>query len=110
MNLNVMSRRDEDLLNITLSFNVSFGLPSRVICIDQQQRGKDQAFVLFNASEASFLSREVLQTHYFNSSVVDITRVTITLNNVEKKYQSYACNATVEGYRSTLNLSIFFSG
>ena len=105
MTLDVISERDSELVDFTISFNVTFGLPSRVICSDLLERR-----ILLDSREAPNLSREVIQTHYFNSSVADTTLVTVSLSNVEKREQSYVCNATIEGYPNGTSADLVVMG
>ena len=93
MRVSILSSRDT-LSNIvfTLSFNVTFGPPSRVLCFRNNQ---PNAF--FNARDAPNLSREVIRSQYVSSSQPDMTRVTVKVVQNTREGGTYACQVTVEG-------------
>ena len=76
---------------LTLSFNVTFGPPSRVFC-----RYGDTT-ILNNKREFPTLSREVIRSQYINSSQPDMTRVTVKVVQNTREGGTYACQVTVEG-------------
>ena len=92
MRVSILSSRDT-LSNIvfTLSFNVTFGPPSRVLCFRNNQ---PNAF--FNARDAPNLSREVIRSQYVSSSQPDMTRVMVKVQTT-KQEGIYACQVFVEG-------------
>ena len=92
MRVSILSSRDT-LSNIvlTLSFNVTFGPPSRVFC----RYGSTS--ILHNVREDSKLSREVIRSQYVNSSQPDMTRVTVKVVQTTREGGDYACQVFVEG-------------
>ena len=83
-------------LGFTLSFTVSNGVPSRLHCVDGNN------IYLFNptASRGPFLpqlSREMIRSHYINSSYPDMTRVSIARTGQPRAAAIYTCTVYVEG-------------
>ena len=83
-------------LDFTLSFTVSNGVPSRLGCVDGSNT------VLFSevGSRGPFvsaLSREVIRSHYINSSYPDMTRVNIARTGQLREAAMYTCTVYVEG-------------
>ena len=97
MKLFLLTSRDtESNLMFTLSFTVSYGVPSRLDCVD----GSNTA--LFNGAGSrgpfvSALSREVIRSHYINSSYPDMTRVSIKRTGQSRAAATYTCTVYVEG-------------
>ena len=90
MTLSILSSRDADPnIAITLSFNVSFGPPSRIRCTRNTKQ-------LFDGREVHILTREVIRSHYINSTQPDITRVTIELHTEPRVVGVYTCTVIVE--------------
>ena len=95
MKFSLLSSRDiETNIMFTLSFIVSYGPPSMISCY----HGYSQ---LFSSSQSrgtgiSELSREVIRSHYINSSHPDMTRVSIRVMQ-PKEPRAYTCTATAEG-------------
>ena len=82
-------------LGFTLSFTVSNGVPSRLHCVDGNNVN------LFNSlsSRGPFvpqLSREVIRSHYINSSYPDMTRVSIIRTGQPRAAVTYTCTVYVE--------------
>ena len=93
MRVSILSSRDTDPnVVFTLSFNVTFGPPSRVFC-----RYGSTTILNNIRDDYSDLSREVIRSQYVNSSQPDMTRVTVQVDqpNIEKR--TYLCEVTVEG-------------
>ena len=97
MKLFLLTSRDTESshLNFTLSFTVSYGLPSRLSCSDGNS-------ALFNPTFSRLpvvtqLSREVIRSHYINSSYPDMTRVSITRTGQPRAAVTYTCTVYVEG-------------
>ena len=89
------SRAIESDVTFTLSFNVSFGPPSMIRCV----RGSNTELFDPVASRETVvpgLSREVIRSHYINSSYPDMTRVTLTQTS-PRQPRTYTCTVTVEG-------------
>ena len=83
-------------LDFTLSFTVSNGGPSRLRCVV----GSNTLLfseTLSRGPEVSQLSREVIRSHYINSSYPDMTRVSITLTGQSRVAATYTCTVYVEG-------------
>ena len=96
MKLSLLTSRDtESNLMFTLSFSVSYGVPSRLHCVDGNN------FNLFSQAVSrgpfvSILSREVIRSHYINSSYPDMIRVSITVIQ-PREAATYSCTVYVEG-------------
>ena len=92
MRVSILSSRDT-LSNIvlTLSFNVTFGPPSRVFC------RYGSTTILNNKEDHPNLSREVIRSQYVSSSQPDMTRVTVKVVQNTREGGTYACQVTVEG-------------
>ena len=89
------SRAIESDVMFTLSFNVSFGPPSMIRCVDGSNT------LLFNPelsreTVVPELSREVIRSHYINSSYPDMTCVSLTQTS-PRQPRTYTCTVTVEG-------------
>ena len=96
------SRDTESNLMFTLSFTVSYGLPSRLHCVDGNNVN------LFNdvatrGPGVSQLSREVIRSHYINSSYPDMTRVSIARTGQPRAAATYTCTVYVEGRTNPAN-------
>ena len=97
MKLSLLTSRDtESNLMFTLSFSVSYGVPSRLHCVDGNN------FNLFSQAVSrgpfvSILSREVIRSHYINSSYPDMTRVNIARTGQPRAPAIYTCTVYVEG-------------
>ena len=103
MKLHLLTPRDtETNIIITLSFTVSFGPPSEINC----SRNGVEFFTKYNSSTASaVVSREVIRSHYMNSSYPDMTRVILT-QTTSRESAMYSCTVTVTG-RSAVSTSSF---
>ena len=106
MKLFLLTSRDtESNLNFTLKFNVSNGVPSRLSC----SNGNSALFYYASTSrgpEASILSREVIRSHYINSSYPDMTRVSITVTRPRTPV-TYTCTVHVEGRDNPENAATY---
>ena len=83
-------------LSFTLTFTVSNGVPTRLHCVDKNNIN------LFNPTHSrgpfvSHLSREVIRSHYINSSYPDMTRVSIARTGQSRAPATYTCTVYVEG-------------
>ena len=84
MTLSILSSRDADPnITITLSFNVSFGPPSRVECTN----GLTEIFS--ESGSHPDISREVIGSHYVDVTEPDMTRVMVRLSSLPKVGHSY---------------------
>ena len=81
----------------TLSFNVTFGPPSRVFCRFESKT------ILNNKRDHPTLSREVIRSQYVNSSQPDMTRVTVKVVQSIRVEGMYSCQVTVEGRRNIVS-------
>ena len=92
MRVSILSSRDT-LSNImlTLSFNVTFGPPSRVFC------RYGSTTILNNREDHPNLSREVIRSQYVSSSQPDMTRVTAKVVQSTRMKRTYICQVHVEG-------------
>ena len=92
MRVSILSSRDTDPnVVFTLSFNVTFGPPSRVFC------RYGSTTILNNGRDHPNLSREVIRSQYVNSSQPDMTRVTVKVVQTTREGGDYACQVFVEG-------------
>ena len=88
MRVSILSSRDT-VSNIvfTLSFNVTFGPPSRVLCYYN-----NQSIAFFNVrGDDPNLSREVIRSQYVDSSQPDMTRVTVKVEQPFREKRMYIC-------------------
>ena len=101
MRVSILSSRDT-LSNFafTLSFNVSFGSPSRVWC-----NYNNQVTILHNvrSDDHPNLSREVIRSQYVNSLQPDMTCVTVKVNQPVREAGTYICQVFVEGRVNIVN-------
>ena len=92
MTFSLISSRDtETNIMFTIQFTVSHGPPSTVVC-----NIEGLTKIHKSRQNPSILSREVIRSHYINSSYPDMTRVTLTLTSTRQP-RTYTCNVTVEG-------------
>ena len=88
MTLSVLSSRDANpTIELSLTFKVSFGPPSRIICT------RDSNVVLNINSQVTY---EVIRSRYISSTLPDMTRVIIKLDPQPKVGGAYNCTVTVE--------------
>ena len=98
MTLSLLTTRDtESNLHFTLSFTVSYGLPSRLTCVNVNNNVLPFS-PISSRSLLPMLSREVIRSHYVNSSYPDMTRVSITLTGQQREEKLYKCTVFVEGH------------
>ena len=92
MTLSILLSRDTDdsSIHIAFSFTVSFGPPSTIIC----RRNNVQLF--FIRGPNSRLTREVIRSRYINSTLPDMSRVTVRLDPQPRVGATYTCTVTVE--------------
>ena len=101
MKFSFLSSRDNGTNFVfTLSFNVSYGPPSMISCYSGYHYVE-----LFSPSQSrgtgiSELSREVIRSHFINSSHPDVTRVSIRVMQ-PKEPRIYSCTVSVEGRHYT---------
>ena len=92
MRVSILSSRDtHPNILFTLSFNVTFGPPSRVLCYHSSD---SNAFI--NNRYHPNLSREVIRSQYTDSKP-DITRITVTVDQPIREGRMYRCEIVVEG-------------
>ena len=104
MKLSLLTPRDaETNIMFTLSFTVSFGPPSEIAC----SLNGAQFFSRTNSVSVSpVVSREVIRSHYINSSYPDMTRVILT-QTTPREPSTYTCTVYVT---SRTNIGIAGSG
>ena len=94
MTFSLISSRDtETNIRFTIQFTVSNGPPSRLNC---DYNGTVFLNKYNSRQNQPELSREVIRSHYINSSYPDMTRVTLTLTS-PRQPRTYTCTVTVEG-------------
>ena len=103
MKLSLLTPRDtETNIMFTLSFTVSFGPPTEISC----SRNGAQFFSQVNSkSKSPVVSREVIRSHYINSSHPDMTRVILT-QTTPRESSTYSCTVYVTS-RSGVSTSTF---
>ena len=93
MTLSIHSSRDADpKIEYSLSFNVSFGPPSKINCSYIYENNNQ----FFGAEEIQ-LSYKVIRSQYVNSSLPDMTQVTVRLPPQPRDRRTYNCTVAVEG-------------
>ena len=94
MIFSILSSRDADPnVMFSLSFNVSFGLPSLVECT------RDSTAILPDTNQdgiASGVHYEVIRSQYISSSQPDMTRLSFTQTQLRIE-TTYSCTVTVRG-------------
>ena len=98
MTLSILSSRDAvPNIAVAFSFNVSYGPPSRVLCVRIGTPGPAVTFL--NARDPNpKLDREVIRSRYINSTLPDMTRVTVRPDPQpsEVTVATYTCFVYVE--------------
>ena len=97
MTLSILSSRDADPnIMFRLSFNISFGPPSRIQCT------RDSSNILSGRGIVSGVDYEVIRSQYISSSQPDMTR--LSFNQTRPRIgATYQCTVTVEGRRNIVN-------
>ena len=96
MRVSILSSRDTDPnVVFTLSFNVTFGPPSRVYCV-YIRKGQTTKIEFLDKRDHPNLSREVIRSRY-TSSQPDTTRITVKVNQPFREERIYRCEVVVEG-------------
>ena len=91
MTLSILSSRDADPnIMFRLSFNISFGLPSRIQCT------RDSSTILSGRGIVSGVDYEVIRSQYISSSQPDMTRLSF-IQTRPRIGATYQCTVTVEG-------------
>ena len=105
MTLSILSSRDAvPNIAIAFSFNVSYGPPSRVLCVRIGTSGL--VVTLLNERDPNpKLDREVIRSRYINSTLPDMTRVTVRPGPQPREVATYICFVHVE---SRINISSGF--
>ena len=96
MTLSVLSSRDADPnIEYSLSFNVSFGPPSRINCTYMYAgENSNQNFSVIGIQ----LSYNVIMSQYIDSLQPDMTDITVRLPPQPRENRTYTCTVTVEGH------------
>ena len=102
MKLSLLTPRDaETNIMFTLSFTVSFGPPSEMAC----SRNGITFFSRFGSGFPSpVVSREVIRSHYINSSYPDMTRVMLS-QTTSRESSTYSCTVFVTSRTGVSNSS-----
>ena len=94
MTLSILSSRDAGPnIAIAFSFNVSYGPPSRVLC---ERIDTPSVQLLNNRGPNPKLIREVIRSRYINSTLPDMTRVTVRPDPQPREVATYKCYVHVE--------------
>ena len=108
MTLSILSSRAVPNIAIAFSFNVSYGPPSRVLC--QRIGTSGPAVTFLNTRDPNpKLDREVIRSRYINSTLPDMTRVTVRPDPQPREVSvaTYTCFVHVE---SRINIASIASG
>ena len=96
MRVFILSSRDTvSKIVFTMSFNVTFGPPSRVYCV-YSRKGQTIKTPFFDVRDSPNLSREVIRSYYGSDSQPDMTRVSVRVEQPMKEERAYECEVTVE--------------
>ena len=94
MRVSILSSRDTDPnVVFTLSFNVTFGPSSLVLCFYNNQK-----FITVRGNHPD-LSRKVIRSRY-TSSQPDMTSVTVKVDQPIREGRIYRCEVYVEGRKN----------
>ena len=98
MRVSILSSRDTfSNVELTLSFNVTFGPPSRVWCV-YIRTGQTMKIAFLNVrDDNTHFSRKLIRSYYDGISQPDMTRVSIKVEQPIKEERTYECEVTVEG-------------
>ena len=105
MTLSILSSRDADPnIEFSFTFTVSSGPPSHVEC----KTGQTQVFI----GVGRRITREVIRSHYINSSLPDMTRVTVRVPPQPRIGRTYECIVSVRSLEdiSTMMYNIITNG
>ena len=98
------SRNDNSIIMFTLSFNVSYGPPSRIRC----SYGNNIEVINTRDPQPNVV-REVIRSHYVSSSQPDMTRVKLTLT-APREERTYTCTVYVKGRHIDINYDFDLKG
>ena len=96
MTLSILSSITDPNIKIALSFNVSFGPPSRIRCTRNNVQ-------VLDGREIKQIAREVIRSRYIDSTLPDITHVMVQLDSQPRVVGVYTCTVTVESRISIAN-------
>ena len=97
MTLSILSSRDAGPnIAIALSFNVSNGPPSKVLCERKDTPDASDFEQLINLRESPKLLREVIRSRYISSTLPDMTRVTFRPDPQPRQVATYTCFIDVD--------------
>ena len=97
MRVSILSSRDTDPnVVFTMSFNVTFGPPSRVVCFYNNQN-----FLTVRGNHPN-LSRKVIRSRY-TSSQPDMTSITVKVDQPIREGRIYRCEVYVEGRKNIVS-------
>ena len=92
MKLHLLSSRaaDSSMFQAKLTFYVSSGPPSRVVCTYKHGSSSESKISSFQ------IHREVIRAHYADGALPDVTRIVLE-QIITRRQGVYRCTVTVEG-------------
>ena len=104
MRVSILSPRDTfSNVELTLSFNVTFGPPSRVWCV-YIRTGQAMKIAFLNVRDDNTqFSRKIIRSYYGGILQPDMTRASIKVEQPIKEERTYECEVTVEGRVNIVN-------
>ena len=93
MSLSILSSRDTDPnVSLSFSFNVSYGPPSRINCVNSNNEE-----IFYARGDHSQTTHEVIRPHFIDTTEPDMTRVTVKVYSQPRRNDTYICYVAVEG-------------
>ena len=92
MELHLLSSRaaDNSIFQAKLTFNVSNGPPSKVVCTYKHGTSSESTISSFQ------IHRELIRAHYADGALPDMTRIVLE-QTIVRRQGVYKCTVTVEG-------------
>ena len=93
MKLHLLSSRaaDNSIFQAELTFYVSNGPPSKVVCTYKHGSSSESKISSLQ------IHREVIRAHYTDDALPDVTRIVLDEQNIKGRQGVYKCTVTVEG-------------
>ena len=93
MKLHLLSSRtaDNSIFQAKLTFDVSNGPPSEVVCTYQHGSSSESKISSLQ------IHREVIRAQYADGALPDVTRIVLDEQNIKRRQGVYKCTVTVEG-------------
>ena len=108
MRLFLLTSKDTEFnIMFNLSFVVSNGVPSVLYCVDADNTNLFPVHQT-RSNEAPQLLREVIRTHYINSSHPDMTQVMVKVTLTMREPKILTCTVYVEGRVNITSDSYFY--